>query len=281
MAIALGFRIAIGLGVAGQRIVKWAEGPGPGQISETLANRLGDPSESDADLEAAVSMATGRVASVATFNAPFEARRMQAIWSRSGAGGTAPQDVAVTTHDWIKLAAGAPVDAWAEVDFATVEGNFDAFWGAILGFWTNGITLDQLRWYRIGPAVLPPQQPVRVVERNAPGISGDIQLPPQVAASVTERTSVRRSWGRFFLPAPSVAALQIGGRLSTAFITAIADAADAMYEACRVANVPGIVYSPTSDRALTVDTVQVDDLPDVMRSRRYASPLLRIQRGIG
>ncbi|HVJ22527.1 MAG TPA: hypothetical protein VM756_01175, partial [Burkholderiales bacterium] len=62
------------------------------------------------------------------------------------------------------------------------------------------------------------------------------------------------------------------------------------------AGVPIVVYSPakperpkkpsgtlpaTVARALTVDTIQVDDIPDVIRSRRFNKTLLRVQRGVG
>jgi hypothetical protein len=65
----------------------------------------------------------------------------------------------------------------------------------------------------------------------------------------------------------------------------VADNADTMYESFVTNNTPAVVYSaatatrPTA-RALGVGMVQVDDLFDVIRSRRWNEPLLRLQRAI-
>jgi len=80
-------------------------------------------------------------------------------------------------------------------------------------------------------------------------------------------------------------------------MTAVADATDTLYEGCRGVSLPIVVYrkhleagrehsgaTELPDRpanAQTVDQIQVDDVFDVIRSRRWENPTLRIQRTVG
>jgi hypothetical protein len=153
-----------------------------------------------------------------------------------------------------------------------------------------------MRWYKFGPEIVPPQEPVRVIEWDVDGTASGSALPPQVAVSVTEMTSSRRAWGRFYLPFNALANTDAQGRIATASLTLIADKLDAMYETCLAAGLIPVVYSPAKPeretagggtlpaieaRALTVDKLQVDDVFDVIRSRRWKAPLLKVQRAIG
>jgi len=299
VAIALGFRVAIALGAVGSRVLRASEGPAAEQLTgvpSTLWSRLQDPSESNADLEAALSAATGNVWSVTNYAAPFELRKAQVRWGRfsSAAAGT---DDAVTTHHFIKLSGGAISDAWVAADFIAAEARLTTFWEVIDDYYDATTTLKQIRWYKAGPAISPPQAPVRIVDPNNPGQTAGLDmLPPQVAMSVTEKTSDLKSWGRFYLPAPSTGTLaQNKGRMGGSFQAVLADAADVMYEGFITDGTPAVVYSAakpsrptagggtlpaTTARALGVLQLQVDDLFDVIRSRRWNEPLLRLQRDV-
>ncbi len=283
MAVVVAFRIAIVLTPAAVRVVKWAEGPGVAQIPQALSDRLSDPSISDAQLEQEVSAATGRLSDVTTYSSPYSARRLHVRYQRKS-GSALGDDVAMTTHDFLKLTAGAPNDTWVEGDFTAIEGLFDTFWAAIDNYYRPETVVDELRWYRIGPQDPPPQPPVRVVDKNLPGASSTsvYQLPPQCAISVTEKTSVRRSWGRFYLPSPSTMPLTLDtGRLDSSFQTAVADATDAWYTGAETAGIQPVVLSQgTTPAARSIDDIQVDDVIDVIRSRRWKQPLLRVQRAI-
>jgi hypothetical protein len=259
-------------------------------------SRINDPSESNADLESALAEASDRMWSVANYSEPFELRKAQVRWGRysSAAAGT---DDAVTTHHFIKLSGGAPTDAWVAADFIAAEARLTTFWEVIDDYYDATTTLKQIRWYKAGPSIAPPQSPVRIVDPNNPGQTAGLdQLPPQVAMSVTEKTSDLKSWGRFYLPAPSTGTLaQNKGRMGGTFQAVLADAADAMYEGFITDGTPAVVYSAAkaarttaggttlpaiSARALGVLQIQVDDLFDVIRSRRWNEPLLRLQRDV-
>jgi len=308
MAVVLAFRIAVALAPGGVRVVKWAEGPGVEEgvrLAKELQQRLADPAESDADLGAAVSAASGRMASVATYSTTFELRKLQVLFGRAS-GAALPEDDAVITYHFLRLAAGAPSDAWVAADFVAIETAFDNFWSAIKIDFANSLTLRQMRWYATGPqidvALGGPGRtgpPRRVVDRNvAGGAMGSAMTSPQLAISVTEKTSDARAWGRFYLPGPFQPGglMTAVGRLLTAGQTGIANAADTFYEAALANGTPVVVYSAAKParataaggslpaavaRALTVDNLQVDDIVDVIRSRRWNSPLLRLQRQVG
>ncbi len=299
MAVVLAFRVAIILTPLAYRVARSGQPSVVQQtqfVGEALWNRLNDPGEDPDDLAQALSDSTGSMWTVTDYAAPFELRKAQVRWGRES-GAIAGTDDAVTTHHFIKLAGGVPSDTWAEADFTAIESAMLAFWNAVDDFYTNNTSYKQVRWYRAGPSVAPPQAPVRIIDPAAAGIANDEPNgAPQVAVSVTEKTSDAKSWGRFYLPAPIPRiAATTAGRVATGFATAIADAADVMYEAFITAGTPAVVYSTAKParqtaggtelparaaRALGVTTVQVDDLFDVIRSRRWNEPLLRLQRAI-
>jgi len=299
MGVSLAIRVAIALapaaGGAATRVLKWAEGPGV-STGNTLWQRLNDPSESDADLSAALSAERGTLSEVATYTGTFECRKLQVSWTQDSfaVGG---DDVRVATFHMLKLVSGAPSATWVTADFTTITDAFDAFWTSIKPKFAAGVKLTRLAFYKAGPAIVPPQPPVYAVDRNVAGTSAYGPCPPQVAISVTERAGSKANWGRFYLPAPDTGNVSGGARIVTPCSTAIADAADTFYEALRVAGTPVVVYRsslPARSRkdpglpqlparaanAQTVDQIAIDDVFDVIRSRRWKIPLLRTVRDI-
>jgi hypothetical protein len=299
VAVVLVFRVAVAVAGAGHRVVKIEQSatgqPGPFDIPAYLWDRLRGE-ETDEELGAAISAHTGRLATVTTFDEPFELRKAQVRWGRSS-GAAAGTDDAVTTHHFIKLSGGTPTDDWLAADFQAIEAAFAAFWTTIKTIYVEQYSYKQMRWYKAGPDIVPPQAPVRVIDPAVVGTSASTTvLPPQAALSITEKTTDPKSWGRFYLPPPHPAVLDANtSRLTSATQTFFADAVDTMYQAFLTAGTPAVVYSsakpsratagggtlPARDaRALTVDEIQVDDLMDVIRSRRWNEPLLRVQRAI-
>lgn len=276
-------------------------------LGKALLRRLQDPDESDAALGAALSDASGRVFTVTTFADPFEVRKLQVTWGFS-AGSPLGDDVRVCTFHFLRLSGGAPSSAWGASDFGSIETAFDTLWTSIKPWYRSNIILQQYRWYKDGPAIEPPQEPVRVVDRSVAGTMASTTygqgVPPQVAVSVSEKTATRRHWGRFYLPQPAINmagdalannTFAPSGRFSSGFLTVIANAVDVFYEACLAAALPVVVYSKAKPEregaegtlpaqgalAITVDNLQVDDIPDVIRSRRFDAPTLRVQRAVG
>lgn len=318
VAVVLAFRLAIVLTPVLTRVVQSGQ-PSTLQhlawLSQWLWRRLNDPDESDEELGAAVAAASGSVASVATYTDPFEVRKLQVVFAFA-TGSPTGDDVRVITFHHLRLSGGSPSDAWGAADFDAVEAAFDAKWTTMKPWHRSNLSLAQYRWYKAGPAIEPPQEPVRVVDRAVPGTAADASypggIPPQVAVTVSEKTATRRHWGRYYWPQPAYCksggllanvTFSSGGRFASPLLTDLANAADTFYEACRTANVPVVVYSQAKPvrqtaqekrdnvtpgslaaqgaLAITVDNIQVDDVPDVMRSRRFDAPTLRVQRAIG
>jgi len=299
MAVVFLFRAGVLLSPLAYRVLKASEGPAAQQLTsvpDSLWGRISDPNEDPGALADALTTSTGYAWNVADYTGTFELRKAQIRWGRSS-GAAAGTDDAVTTHHFIKLAGGVPSATWVAADFTGIESALATFWGSIKNQYTPQITYKQVRWYRVVPGVAQNGAPVRIIDPNLPGTAGVamVQLPPQVAISVTERTSAAKSWGRFYLPNPGHGNMGTTGRIGTALITQIADAADILYEAVITNGTPTVVFSAAkaarpsagggtlpavAARALGVTDLQVDDLYDVIRSRRWNEPLLRVQRAV-
>lgn len=305
MAVVLAYRIAIYLAGRGTASVYTASGAGGGgsltllrpYIEERLA--AGD---SDEDISIGASERFGITVAVATFDPPFELRRFHVIFDRVS-GDVAGDDVAMFTFDCLKLAGGSPSADWLAGDFTTVDSAVTALWASLKVNYNSAVSLSRLKGYKAGPAISPPQIAVYDNDMtNVPGTAGANSLPPANALTVTERAGSKLHWGRLYLPsmsyrnASNTELLTSSGRPTSALCSAVADAFDTMYEALRTANLPVVVYRPPlparetkagatlparSGSAWTVETLAVDDVWDVMRSRRWKHPTVRVLRGIG
>jgi hypothetical protein len=309
VAVVVGFRIAIFLappvGAASVRVVQWSQGPGVDsawRIGTTLRDRLLDPGESDADLEDALSAAGATLPEVATYTGTFEMRKLHMIWSQKDAALT-NDDARVCTFHLLKVTGAVPQSAWDAADFTAVKSAFSTAWLAISDRYSDAVVLDRMKFYKDGPQIEPPQSPVHDADYAQPGTANAISCPPQVAVTVTEMAGTKRHWGRFYLPSPAVVpSLTNEGRFTSTFTGDIADAFDTCYEACKAAGIYPVVYRPAlpvrqtaeekrnnvtpgslparSASAWDVEKIQIDDVPDVMRSRRYKFPTLKTQREI-
>lgn len=96
---------------------------------------------------------------------------------------------------------------------------------------------------------------------------------PQVACSITEMTEVRRRWGRFYIPFLSRNFVD-NGRVSSTFLPPIVNAAADLLSHADADWTP-VVYGSGTPSALPVQAVRVDDVPDIIRSRRWSSTGVR------
>jgi len=297
MGVVILFRVALYYAPRGTVWVGTAAGSGGasqaaiGEIQRRLAN---DPQESDSSLSDAASAFSGTVVSVATFTGAFELRKVHLIWSQVDYT-VASDDSRIATFHLAKIAGGSVSADWVAADFTLLQNKFVDFWQAIMDRYHSGTVLDRLKVYKDGPAIVPPQVPVYDADLNIAGISGSSPLPPQCAVSVTEIAGSKRNWGRFYLPAPHASASNLWGRLSGGDQTDFADATDVLYEALKAGALHPVVYRPAlperqkknlatlparAASAMDVEQIQVDDIFDVIRSRRWKTPKLRTQRAI-
>lgn len=308
MAVVLAFRVAIALTPVVYRFVAAGGSTYPGAIERGLMaswSRLNDPMVTPEELQEEMSAGwpeDGAAFLVADVTGTFELRKLQWRLSRAPTGGTI-EDQDVMTFHFLRTAAGAPIAYTDTTELAAVESAVTAFWGTMLASWPAFIRSDQYRWYKDGPAFwelhtdgdryvpITPNPAIRVTEVDTPGgASASSTLPPQVAISVTEKVSMRKSWGRFYLPAPSSANADNEGRLTTAKTDSLMAALVTMYNACRSAGMIPVVYSipkpvrpkkPSGELpaqagiAYEITSLQIDNLFDVIRRRRYDAPTYR------
>jgi hypothetical protein len=194
-------------------------------------------------------------------------RRLQVIWTRTG---TSPveDDKVLTTMDFVKLDDGTFSDEWSSGDFETIETALDTLWGTMKSFVPSSYKLAELRWYRKVPGTSHVGPPRRVVARDVAGTASGAHFPPQIALSITHRTALRKHWGRQYWPylAPTSTA---NGRLNAGQADFVAGAFQTFFRAAGGAGLIPVVVSDRLQGVLTVLEVQVDDIFDVQRSRRY------------
>lgn len=294
MAAVLILRVALVLTPIGYRLVTSPQ-PSTGSqvlhVTRSLWNRLFDADESPSVLADELTAINGMVVSVTDFTGTFEGRRMSVRWSRVGASGTT-DDQAQTSIHFLKVSSGAPA-AWVDgTDDAAIETAFGTLWTSIKNAYKSGIHLDVYRWNKSGPAwdITPaPYNPAyRVTEVDVAGTGTGSMLPPQDAVSVTFKTSIRKRWGRCYMPATTIDVLSAEGRFTAA--STWATAWTTFLNACSAGGRQPVVMSRAHEAYTTekgksiaaqpftaypILQVQVDDVFDVIRSRRWSTPLVR------
>lgn len=242
--------------------------------------------------------------SVMIWDGDYELRKLTVAWSRTPTVGVV-QDRDQCTFHFVNLTDGDPDATWTDADFVTVENAMDAFWSGIKEHFAPELSLSEYAWRKDGPAFRPfgdaLSPTVRIVPRTTPGIAvGGRPLPPQCAVSVTEvtaasfivhgvgvpgqaagtgRTQMRNRWGRFYLPAP-MSEETTDGRYTVAFLSDVANGVKECYDACANADIVPVMYSPTTGSSWSIDSIHIDDIVDVVRSRRYVTPITRTPRSI-
>lgn len=185
-------------------------------------------------------------------------------------------DDAETHFDFLNITGGDPDDTWTSGDYTTLEGYLDDFWAAIKGKYPTGLKLAGYHWYRHGPGVGSPNPAERVTSRSVAGTSGGAPQAPQDACTITFRTAVRRSWGRAYLPGPSSSYLgSTGSYQSSGLVDVIATAAGDLVSAAIGSDFPLVVVSAVNSATFNVEAVEVDDLVDIQRRRRWKAPAYR------
>jgi hypothetical protein len=230
-----------------------------------------------------------------------EMRKLAVRWARTPSAGGA-EDVDVCTWTFLRLDdSDVPTNDWSDpTHYSAIESAFDTCWTGLKGAFNPNTKLSQYRWSKDGPAwrVSPtPYNPaVRVTDRSVVGSAagGALMAPPQVATTVTEKTSRRDAWGRFYFPAPTTAKFGADGRIDSTYVATLLSTWVTFYNTCRAARLVPVVYAPAlpvrdrhrngvvvgsmparDDVVYEVDTLQVDDLFDIIRSRRWRNPTLR------
>lgn len=177
-------------------------------------------------------------------------------------------DSAAMHFDFLNVTGGTPDDTWTSADYDDLELKIATWCTAVADRVKVGNKFSEFRWHRVGTGVVLPNPAQRTSPFAAP-ISGTDSTSgaPQVASSITFRTGVRTSWGRTYLPIGGgyIAA----GRLSTGAVDDIAAATHALVTAAAASDFHLVVVSKPLASALNVEQIEVDDVTDVIRRRRW------------
>lgn len=205
---------------------------------------------------------------------------VQIVFDRSRIGGG--EDTAVITCHIRKTVENffdlVPVDDDTRQAFVNNIGNM---WTTMQVLTGNKLHLLEARFYAVqATAGAPMGDPVLVHTYDVPGTSSGKLLPPQVAVSVTFKTPTRKRWGRFYWPGLTDSYLMPDGRLDPGICPQIADAVHNLTDRSGT-GAALVVWSPTHRSYEDPTQIQVDDLYDVIRRRRYDKPTVRATLSAG
>lgn len=189
-------------------------------------------------------------------------------------GGVA-QDPAVMHFSFLNLTAGTPDDTWTTADYTNLETPLKAWMNAMSTYMAVGYNFSEIRWYREGTGVVPPNPPERVtaVTPLIPGIVTTSNQIAQVACSITFRTGSRRHWGRTYLPYSKVVDNTL--RPSASDVDNIAGAANTLVTSAAASDMHLVVVADSINSSLNVESVEADNVLDVVRRRRLKAQTYR------
>lgn len=221
---------------------------------------------------------------------PTTWRRFEIRASNTSSLNTA--DAQYFTIDVLNLTNGQPDGSWTTSDYDIVVGFIDNFLSAYATRMASYLKFDQIAVYTmafnpytIAKPFADHGAPARLYTISHFGV-GSTGLPPQVSCCVTEETASRRHWGRFYLPTPGGSVSATNGRFSNAEVDAVGQAASTMYAVMYGGQYIPVVPTTWSGKSKSTPgaatrTLQnvlanhVDDVPDIIRRRRYREPLHR------
>lgn len=185
------------------------------------------------------------------------------------------EDVAVVTMHFTNTS-GELLDG---TQMVATESAFGTFWAYFQTITPTYVVPAEYRWYdqKVWPALSPllRVQPTSLLPGGGPGST----LPPQCAISCTLSTVQRKRWGRFYMPSGTSGTLDaLTGRLLKTVVDSSRNALVTYLTTCKTAGAIPVVWSPrggigpppfSAGTYLPVTTCRVDDIVDIIRSRRW------------
>ena len=221
------------------------------------------------------SILTGAVVGAAPDDNQIQRSACQMVFERTTPSGVT-DDVAVVTWNFLKETISFGTSILSGTEKAAAEGWLDTLWtdhkAQVSAHWT----LREYRWHDYLTSWTKPGPATRVTTKGVVATgSATNTLPDQVASSYTFITSSRKHWGRvYFLPFVATA-YGSTGRLTTAQTDSRSAAVRALINSASSAGTPLIVPSTSHRAVLAISKLQMDNTPDVIRSRRAKHPEYR------
>jgi hypothetical protein len=201
----------------------------------------------------------------AAAGAGIGARRATLVLDRTLA---VPADDAMNMHfDFVNYTAGAPDDTWIASDYTSLEARIVTWWTALVARTPTFVRLSRIAWHRVGPGIPHPNPAERILDLASPIVgTATANVPPQSACALTFRTAVRHSWGRTYYP---LASATTGARLPTATADDLANTTRTLLAGAKSDDFLPVVISRRLNSALGIETVETDDVVDIIRRRRW------------
>jgi hypothetical protein len=185
-------------------------------------------------------------------------------------------DTAITTHHY-----KYPITPPGEPDYNAFVLAFTSFFNDIKTYITSNVQVTAIRSWDVPATAGTPLGPADHVSGFVgAGTNSADRLPPQVACSVTEETSIRKRWGRFYIPGFTVTDVNAEGRFGGTVVSTIANAAETMYNQMNGAGRGFVSYRRSDGTFQLVEKIRVDDVPDIIRRRRFSMTLNRQIRAL-
>lgn len=233
----------------------------------------------------------------ATSTVPGEWRHVQMVWRDMA--NLDPADYMVTTMDIANITAGTVDPSWTDADYTTVDAQISGMAGDWCARAQDRLTHVENRYYRRAfnaidtPGdVQPDDKPFAISgppERVFPGFGGLTGLAGvqanQVAMTSTEKTAYPKHWGRTYWPLPGGSELDSAGRWQTTALNTFGGALRTRYSNLMTAEFfPVIAVTQIQGQRarglLTVDKLQLDNVPDVIRRRRLKTATVKSEFGL-
>jgi hypothetical protein len=206
-----------------------------------------------------------------------EWRHVQIIWDDVSSG--LPADAMVTTLDLSNITGGGLDSTWTSADYTTCDGILTTLVNAWGGLCDDHVHSREIRYYKrlFNPYSNPkPFAPSGPPEHVLPLVVNGTQpqaMPHQVAFTHTEKTTFPKHWGRSYWPAFAAGSIVAGGLVSNTVVDSWCTAVHTAYAALGAAEFFPTVPTTQVDHVpmrmlLGVTSVQVDNVADVIRSRR-------------
>jgi hypothetical protein len=197
-------------------------------------------------------------------------------------------DAAITFHIREVVQAAPDIIPVTDQGRADFINRMSQWWQMVAPHVTRDIFMHESRFYDIPdggpfPAKDPRAwmgDPVLVHAWNSPGQDASGALPPQVAVSVTLRTAHRKRWGRYYIPSPGQSVCSSLGAIDQLAAVAFKEATHHLTSRSGT-GAAATVFSRLHWDHEDPETIQVDDIFDVVRRRRFSSPLYREKMSAG
>jgi hypothetical protein len=165
---------------------------------------------------------------------------------------------------------------------AAARDAFNARWATMFTSISNPISTRvacyEHRFYNLPATSGPMGDPAFTTEHpTMVGLgSAATEMAPQVAATVTFQTAIRRRWGRIYLGG-LVAALSVSGRIDASSVGVIGAAFRTFAAGLISDSLPLVIWHRASWTPEPVTIISMDDVFDVQRRRRYDSAVTRYE----